>query len=262
MSWVDLPSVPEQFKRRTGLCAEAARRGLIPSWPNGRFQPVKIPAPPRSQDDAPADAIAKHCAQLYSQAYAWSGRKLDKGDLKSKFHMALSVLSKDSYAIARQMKSALRQLRDGHHPFPLLLWAWWVVQQGYLKDRDGAAPQAVFSHERIMDSKARSYFYRDCGGGLAQMPAIWPAAAQAASDHYREFLTIDAYLENAETAANIWEVWYAAKFQRLADVAERQHSTVNDKVLSKVHAYDLGLWLTTNVPEYLKVEHIAIVNLK
>ena len=262
MAWIDLPSVPAQFKRRTGLCAEAARLGLVPSWPGSRFPEVKVPGPPLSQDDASAENIARHCASLYSQAYEWSGRPFDRGTLKAKYHMALNVLSRENYTLARKVKVALRQIRDGQSRLPLVIWAWWVVQRGFDKDRDGAAPQAVFDAEKITDAQQRGFFWRDCGAGMLSQPSLWTKASQEAHTLYQDFLTLDAYIPSAEIAANIWLVWYAAKFQKLADTAAVQHSTVADKVQSKAYSYDLGLWLTTDITKYLKIGHIAVTALK
>ena len=259
MSWVDLPVDRSKLLAPSGHCAEAMRRGLVPSWPNVQFRPVKVPGPTLSPDDVAVDTLAEHLAVLYKQAFYWSGQ--EHGDLKSKYFMALTILRKNNCDLARRMKVALRQLKDQGSRLPLMIWAWWVIQRGYEKDKKGASPQAVFEAKRITDKRVRGFFWRDCGQGMENQPPLWTTACKKAFYLHQDFLRVDAHVKSVAEAASFWELWYAREFHRLALQAESEYGLVNDKVQERVWAYDLGMWLTTDIPTYLKMPTLVSTSL-
>src|SRR5574343_173593 len=244
-----------------GVVTKAMMSGLIPRWPH-HFRGVQVPAPTISPTDVSVEDLSKHLSEIFKIAWKWTwGGGSD--ELKEQYWKCLGVMRKAEYALPRKMKAALRELKDGGSNLSLMLYAWWQMQRAKDKGLSSCAPQSVFDPVRLTNAQHRGFFWRDCGDVLKVMPAVWTKASEEAHDLLAEVKGYDAYFEDVEEVVSLWKWWgYAREMKLITFEHERQYARIRDAVDKRVWAYDLGLWVASDLCQYLKIKDICSERLK
>lgn len=247
----------DESLRRKGFVQSAQSKGLVPSMSS--IKPVQIPPPKISETDVPADEMAKHLSSLYQRAVAWSGADYDR---KKAYWAAYATLSKDKFSAAREMKSALRQLKDeSSSGMPMSVYTWWMVNRCWEEKKLIPKAATVFNVSQILSSRWRRYFWTDCGETARLAPKLWPKACEDIVDMVTDISTYDHVLDSVDEAVFAWELLYGWRYKIAMRDASRQREQIQEKVTAKYEAYDVSLYLT-DPAEHLKVSGLCSSRLK
>lgn len=250
---LDLRSIAEKagVSSRSGHCAEAQRRGWVPSWP-GPLSGVQLPPP----DPLPADIALTDLIDLlslvYWQACLWSG--LVENNRKAFYWQARASLQKDENALARRMRVVLRELKDGGSALSIAIYTWWKVQLLVEKEKTVTAFN-VWRPEDIGNARHRAWYHGSCGNIVrGHRPTLWPAAADVALETLRRWETHDSVCSSPDEAAEWWDTLYIDDWEDAVEVFKRQRAIISVKVDTAYYKHhDIGLWLALDVADHLKL---------
>lgn len=240
---------------------EAQRQFSLPVWP-WKFSAVPFPGPVKSPVDISVDMLAEHASRLFKTAWKWTFGG-SASELKDKYWMCMGAMRKDDWMLSRKLKVAIRELKDDSSDMSLMIYVWWEMQRAKDKGHSGVSPYHTFDTSRITSKQVRGFFWRDCGQVLKVSPGLWTQAAEEAHDLFKDFEAYNAYLEHGDidTAKHVWDLVYATELKLIYYEHERQYARVREALSKKAYDYDIGLWIATNVGEYLKVKDILAARL-
>lgn len=240
----------------------AQQQYRLPVWP-WKFKPVPFPPPVQSPVDIGAPELAEHAANVYRTCWKWVWGG-DREKLNSRYWACMAVMRKDDWAMARRLKSALREVKDEGSNLSLLIFVWWEMARAQDRGMDGVPPSSCFSPSRLTSKQVRGFFWRDCGSALTTMPHVWTRAAERAHALFADFSTYNRFLPEGRTdlAKEVWEFEHAPELSRLADEHVRQYDRIADAISTRQWKYDIGLWIAADVRDYLKIADISAKDLR
>jgi hypothetical protein len=222
----------------------------FPIWQALNELSVTLPSPPALDDSLSAWEGLKVLELCYEQAIVHLGDPKYKASAAQ--HVVHAMVGKNAEVArcARDFVLACQELARDGSPISPLVWTWWRVTSLHKRGMSPYAAKVVWS-QRIREKKLRRFFYEETSYSALSGRPLWPRAAGQLLGLWRR-LEHEVVSMSSEEAAKLWLSWEPSA-RRLVEVGGAQRDAIKARIAKHVAKWDLGMWLTSNLLDYLKL---------
>lgn len=211
---------------------------------------IKLPPLPVMPAQAQTWSGVAHLLELWQQAAKWTQIPEDKRR-KAEWVWKNSLKREGSQAALLAAVDQLHKLRDDGSQLCPLLWAWWRITKLLEEGKSGMEFISVWSPGSLQSPKMRRWFYQEVDHENILRRQVWPEGVSTLLGTLRAFEDEARRLPDNFAHRQLWQEKYSQVYTETLATAKFIQTSAQNRINERAARYDLGVWLSTNLVEYL-----------
>jgi hypothetical protein len=211
---------------------------------------VKLPPLPSIPAQAKAWSGVAHLLEIWQQAAKWTNVPEEKRK-KAEWVWKNSLKRENTQAAMLEAVEQLHKLREEGSQLCPLLWAWWRTNQLLEEGKSGLEFLSVWSAAALKSPKVRRWFYQEVDQENILRRQVWPDSVSTLLDIVKTFEAEAKRLSDPAMHKQLWLEKYSQPYKDTLESAQFIQKSAQNRVNERAARYDLGVWLSANLVEYL-----------
>jgi hypothetical protein len=211
---------------------------------------IKLPSLPIIPSHMKSWSGITHLLELWQQAAKWTNMPEDKRK-KAEWVWRNSLKRESTQQALLGCVEQLHVLREENSQLCPLLWAWWRITKLLEEGKSGMEFLSVWSASALKSPKMRRWFYQEVDQENILRRQVWPEGASSLLSLIRQFEDEARKLPDASSHKRLWEEVYSRLYNDTIERARFVQASAQRRIKERAEKYDLGVWLSTNLVEYL-----------